>query len=183
MGGRTDMFTDVEETLSRELREVADALPVPPMPELPEQAPRPPRHWQPLVVAGAFVALAGTRGGHDPQPAPPAPSRTDSDRPIPTSAPTVPYVLDQKLYVDGTQVPGTWWSVQSGGVGWLALRADNTWWWGRGAEPTAIEAQLDMPPVLSPDGKYVGEVVDDNGRGTLSGFDTGASGEGLGGVP
>jgi len=185
------MFTDVEETLSRELREVADALPVPPMPALPEQAPRPPRHWQPLLVAaavvlvlaGAFVALAGTRGGHDPQPAPPAPSRTDSDRPIPTSAPTVPYVLDQKLYVDGTQVPGTWWSVQSGGAGWLALRADNTWWWGRGAEPTAIEAQLDVPPVLSPDGKYVGEVVDDNGQGTLSGFDTGASGEGLGGVP
>ena len=40
-----------------------------------------------------------------------------------------------------------------------------------------------MPPVLSPDGKYVGEVVDDNGQGTLSGFDTGAGGEGLGGVP
>ncbi|GAA2145489.1 hypothetical protein GCM10009844_20270 [Nocardioides koreensis] len=185
------MFVDVEEALGRELHEVADGLTVPPMPSLPQEQPRSPRHWQPLLVAaavvlilaGAVVVVASARGGREPQPTPPSPTRTESVERIPRSAPTVPYVLDQHLYVGGAQVPGTWWSVQSGDAGWLALRTDNTWWWGRDAEPMAIEARLDVPPVLSPDGKYVGEVLADNGRGTLSGFDTGFNGEGLGGVP
>ncbi|MFC4783934.1 hypothetical protein ACT8ZV_05635 [Nocardioides sp. MAHUQ-72] len=187
------MFVDVEETLGRELRQVADGLQVPALPSLPEEPPRAPRSWQPLLVAAAVVlVLAGvvtlvatTRGGRDVQPAPqpPSPGRTDSADPIPRTAPTVPYLLDQELYVDGEQVPGTWWSLQAGGSGWLALRADNTWWWGSGAEPMAIETRLEVPPALSPDGTYVGEVVDEDGTGTLTGFDTGFSGEGLGGVP
>ena len=185
------MFVDVEETLGRELREVADGLHVPALPSLPQEPSRAPRHWQPLLVAaavvlilaGAVTLVATTRGGQEPQPAPPAPSRTDSVERIPRTAPTVPYVLDQQLYVDGEQVPGTWWSVQSGEAGWLAQRTDYTWWWGRGPKANAIEGQFDVPPVLSPNGEYVGEVVDDNGQGMLSGFDTGFSGEGLGGVP
>ena len=185
------MFVDVEETLGRELREVAEDLHVPALPSLPQEPARAPRHWQPLLVAaavvlilaGAVTLVATTRGGQEPQPAPPSPSRTDSVERIPRTAPTVPYVLDQQLYVDGEQVPGTWWSVQSGEAGWLAQRTDYTWWWGRGPTANAIEGQLDVPPVLSPNGEYVGEVVDDNGQGVLSGFDTGFSGEGLGGVP
>ncbi len=187
------MFVDVEETLRSELREVAGGLHVPAVPPLPQEPPRAQRRWQPLlvaaavvlIVAGALAVVVTARGGREPQPAPPppSPSRTDSVGRIPRTAPTVPYVLDQRLYVDGEQVPGSWWSVRSGDAGWLALRTDNTWWWGRGPEAHAIEGRLDVPPVLSPNGKYVGEVVTENGAGVLSGFDTDPAGEGLGGVP
>lgn len=188
------MTVDVEETLRRELHAVADGVRIPPLPSLPAEPrrrarPHPLPHWQPLlaaaavvvILAGSFLALANTRGEQHPQPTQPSP--TVAKEQIPRTAPTVPYVLDRKLYVGGRQVPGTWWSVQSGAAAWLALRADNTWWWGRDAEPIAIEARLTEPPVLSPDGKYVAEVIDDHGRPMLSGFGTGFSGEGLGGVP
>jgi hypothetical protein len=187
------MFVDVEETLGREFHEVADSLQIPPMPPLPEEAPRVQRHWQPMLVAAAVVliiagavAVVGTnRGGQKLEPAPPSPSpsRTESATRLPTTPPTVPYVLDQRLYVDGEPVPGTWWSVRGGDAGWLALRTDNTWWWGTGAEPNEIPGLHDVPPVISPDGRYVAEVRIENGEGTLTGFDTTAGGERLGSVP
>lgn len=46
-------------------------------------------------------------------------------------------------------VPGTWGSVRGGDAGWLALRADNTWWWGRGAETHEITGPHDVPPYLA----------------------------------
>lgn len=187
------MFVDVEETLSRELREVADGLQVPPMPLVPREAPRDRRHWQPLlvaaavllVIAGGVVALQNVRGGQKLEPAPPSPSpsRTVSDVRIPTTPPTVPFVLDQRLYVEGERVPGTWWSVQAGAQGWVALRTDNTWWWGSGPEAQKIESPLDLPPVISPNGRYVAMVTDDNGQGVVTGFSTEPGGEGMGGVP
>ncbi len=187
------MFVDVEETLGRELSEVADRLEIPPMPPLPQESPRVQRHWQPmlvaaavvLIIAGAVAVVATTRGDQRLEPAPPSPSpsRTESATRLPTTAPTVPYVLDQRLYVDGEQVPGTWWSVRSGDAGWLALRADNTWWWGRGAEANEIPGPHDVPPVISPNGRYVAEVRTENGEGMLTGFDTAAGGEPLGSVP
>ncbi len=183
------MAVDVNETLGRELREVADGLHIPAMPPL-QQEPRPARPWQPMLVAAAVVLVAAgavavvtARGGPEPSPAPAPTGRTESDVRIPTTAPTIPVVLDQRLYVDGEQVPGDWWSVRSGEAGWLALRTDNTWWWGWGPEAHEIEAQHDQPPVLSPDGRYVGEVRAENGAGIVTGFDTAPGGEGLGGVP
>jgi hypothetical protein len=184
------MFVDVEETLSRELREVADGLTVPAMPPLPQAPPRVARPWQPLlvaasvalVVAGAVVAVATARGGQEPAPAPPQPSPTRSVGTLPRTAPTIPYVVDQRLYVAGEQVPGTWWSVRGDDAGWLALRTDSTWWWGRGPEPHEITGPHDVPPVVSPDGRYVAEVGAQDGQGALTAFDT-ASGESLGGVP
>ena len=82
------MSVDIEETLSRELREVADGLSVPALPPLPQEPPRGARHWQPLlvaaavvlVVAGAVAAVATDRGGQEPDPAPPQPSPTRSSR-------------------------------------------------------------------------------------------------------
>ncbi|MEJ7773379.1 MAG: hypothetical protein WKF72_01115 [Nocardioidaceae bacterium] len=194
------MFVDIEETLGRELREVADGLHIPVMPPLPQDPPRTQRHRQPLlvaaaivlIVAGAVAVVATPRGGQELGPAPPSPSRTESEPSpsrtepvvtIPTTAPTVPYVLEQRLYVDGEQVPGTWWSVQVGDAGWLAQRTDNTWWWGRGPEPNEITGWHDVPPVISPNGRYVAHAGIDNGEGVLTGFDTRPGGEGLGSVP
>ncbi len=184
------MFVDVEETLGRELREVADGLHIPAMPPLPQEPPRAQRHRLPLLVAAAVVlfvagavSVVATRGDKELGPAPSSPTRTEPVVKTPTTAPTVPYVLDQRLYVDGERVPGTWWSVQVGDAGWLALRTDNTWWWGQGPEPTAITGRLDVPPVISPNGRYVAEVRSENGKDVVTGFDTRSGGEGLGDVP
>ncbi len=199
------MFVDIEETLGRELHDVADALDIPALPPLSQQPSLAPRHWQPLLVAASVVlVLAGavgvvalTRDGQEVQPAPspspttsqtpsqspsPSPSETVSTVKIPTSAPTIPFVLDEALYVDGQKVPGSWWSVSSGPDGWLAVSTDNTWWWGRGPKATVIPGSHNVPPVISPNGKYVADLRPENGTGTLSAFDT-ADGTSLGSVP
>jgi hypothetical protein len=182
------MAIDIEETLGRELREVAAGVQVPAMPPLPQETPH--RPWQPLlvaaavvlIVAGAVALVATLQGGREPEPTPPLPAPTETVAEIPTAAPEIPYVLDQRLYVDGQRVPGTWWMVEAGDAGWIAQRADYTWWWGRGQEATAITGLTDQPPVISPDGRYVAFVSTANG-GELTGFDTRPDGEGLGGVP
>lgn len=186
------MFIDVEENLSRELREVADGLQIPAMPQLPQEPPAADRRWPTLLVAaaiilvlaGAIAVVALNRGGERLQPAPPVPSTTESAPPgdIATSAPTIPYVVGQRLYVDGEQVPGEYWSVSSGDASWLAIHTDYTWAWGRGPKPHDFETEPETPPVLSPSGEYLGEVIVENGNGLLTGFDTGFSGEGLSGV-
>ncbi|QNN54099.1 hypothetical protein [Nocardioides mesophilus] len=202
------MFIDIEETLGRELREVADGLPVPPMPPVAQEPPRTRRQWQPLLVAASVVlvvagvaTVAQVRDHQEPAPAPAptTPSSTDSVDPLPTSAPSVPstdpvgrlstsspsvpYVLGQRLYVDGGLVPGSWWSVQAGESGWLALRTDGTWWWGRGPVPNELTGAHDVPPVLSPNGRYVAATGVENGRGSLTFVETDAGGEQPGGVP
>ncbi len=202
------MTGDVEEILSHELREVAEHVEVPAMPALPAEPGR--RARLPLLAAAAAVlvvaggaAVLATRGDTPtpaPAPAPttpatPGPTTTSSptESPsaspsvaaveIPRTPPTVPYVLGRQLYVDGTQLPGSWWSVQGGDSRWLALRADNTWWWGWGPKPQSIPGPHDTPPVVSPAGTFVAETTVENGQGTVTGFDTRAAGEGLGGLP
>jgi hypothetical protein len=192
------MSFDDEETLGRELREVADGVQVPAMPVLPVEPSSGLRRWRaPLLVAAAVVVVAGVvavatsgRDTHQPNPGPSptptvtvTPSETPADVTIPTTAPTAPYVLDQRLYVGGTQVPGTWWSVRAGGSAWIAIRTDNTWWWGRGPQAHEITGLNDAPPVISPNGRYVAETRIENGHGVVSGFDTRLGGEGLGSVP
>jgi hypothetical protein len=184
---------------------VADGLHIPIMPPLPQEPHRTQRHWQPLLVAAAVVIVAGAvavvaipQVGQELEPAPPSPSRTESEpsppspsrtesvATIPMTAPTVPYVLDQRLYVDGEQVPGTWWSVDGGDAGWLAQRTDYTWWWGRGTETNEISESYDIAPKISPNGRYVAYVAEasiENGRALVTGFDTRPGGEGLGSVP
>jgi hypothetical protein len=94
----------------------------------------------------------------------------------------VPYVLGGRLFVDGEQVPGDWSSVDGVASGWVGVRADGTYWWGFDAEPMRIERELNQPPVVSPDGRYVAEVSVEEGQGFLSGFETRPAGEGFGGV-
>ncbi len=189
------MYDDLEETLGRELREVADRIQVPPMPVLPEEAGvrrRTRRHWPPLLVAAAVVlivsgavAVGKTVGGRDErQPAPPAASPSEEPvTQIPTTAPTVPYVVDRKLYVGENRVPGEWWSVSPTEHAWLAQGTDNTWWWGRRTQANKIDHLLDVPPVISPNGKYVAMVASENGRSVVTGFATRRGGQGMGAVP
>jgi len=193
------MTTELEKVLVRELHEVAGGLHVPPMPALPTEESRSGgvRRWQPLLVAAVVVLIVGAlavflnQGGDGtPQPAPsPTPNPTPSitptpDATIPAAPPSVPYVLDRKLYVDDTQVPGDWWSVESRGGAWLATQPDGSWWFGApGVDPGKIDAQLDQPPVLSADGRYVAFVDLSGGQAHLTGFDTAPSGEGFGAAP
>lgn len=188
---------DIEKTLSQELHDVAGGLDVPALPALPQEPPRVQRHWQPmlaaaavvLIVLGVVAVVASNRGAEDPQPAPstptPTPSATKSTAPpveTPRTAPTIPYTVDDQLYVDGEQVPGTWWYLQTAGPTWLAMSAqDNTWWWGRGPEPHRIETLIESSPALSPDGMYVAMI--DAANGIVTGFDTSVSGEGLMSAP
>lgn len=180
------MSVDIEETLRRELRQVADDLRVPAMPAVPREDTHRWRTWQPLlaaaavvlVLAGVLAVLTTTGGGERPAPAP-QPDRPDT---IATTAPTVPYVVDQRLTVGGERVPGTWWSVRGTDTGWLALRTDGSWWWGRGAESFELPGLHDVAPVISPGGRYVAQLDAAGGAGRLSALDT-ATGQVLGQIP
>lgn len=193
------MPVDIEETLAHELREVAEGLDIPAMPRLPEEPARPTRGRHPLLAAAAVVAIfAGAAGvvatlpdTRDTEPARPsspslAPSPTSDPTepvaPIPRSAPTLPHVVDGRLYVDGTEVAGTWWSVHPAGQAWIAFRDDYTWWWGRGPQPNELPNGEDVTPKISPDGRYVAVVRTENGTGILTVVDT-SSGRNVDGTP
>lgn len=191
------MTVDVEQTLRRELHQVADGLAVPQVPTFAAERTSGSRRWLALAAAAAVVvagAGAFALSHHDdssPQPAPspaPAPSvpnpTGDPTTRLSRTEPTIPYVVGQVLHVGGHRVPGTWFTVESGARGWLAWRSDHTWWWGSGSRPTphALTLTVDEPPVISPNGRYVGLLSDEQG-GLLTGFDTRPAGEGLGGVP
>lgn len=182
------MYRDVEQTLTRELRQVADETEVPAMPVLPSDPPS--RFtWAPTLVAaavlvlvtGALATVLVLDGERRLQPAPsPTPTRVEGS--VSRAAPSVPYVLGGRLFVAGEQVPGDWNSVDGVDSRWVGVRADGTYWWGFDAEPRLMEGEMNQPPVISPDGSYVAEVIVEEGQGMLSGFDTRPAGEGLGGV-
>lgn len=175
------MNDHLEDTLRRELREVADRLPVPPQPALPQTSSRSGRHWRPLLVAavvtlivGVVAAVAVYGGGRSMQPAePPTPTSGSvaSPRPLTADAPTVPYRHGDRLMVGGSRVPGSWAIVtQAGGV-WVGQQFDDTWWWGTGAEPHPIGGGLILLPHLSPGGSRLAFATTEGG-GRLSLIDT-----------
>lgn len=190
------MTVDLEQTLLRELREVADGLTIPPLPPRPASEPsRHSRRWVPVVAAAAAVVVAGAAAfalsRHDdssvqpaPSPTPPSPTATTAAETLPRSEPTIPYVVDRSLHVGGHRVPGRWYAVEAGPSGWIGWHPDNTWWWASGTQtdPQQIPLSVDKPPVISPNGLYVAQLSSDNG-GSLTGFDTRPAGEGLGSVP
>lgn len=164
----------VEEILRRELREVANGLSVPALPPLPEQPPRSQR-WRPLlvaaaamlIVAGAIAVMVANRDGGEPTPAPPGPDHTEINtvRSLTADAPTVPYVFDGTLYVDGEEVAGTWWEVSHAGDAWAAQSDDIGWRWGTDAEAHEISGDVVLHPHLSPDGTLLAvATTQDGGR-------------------
>ncbi len=189
------MTTQLEETLARELHEVAGGVSVPPMPSLePTAEPRTRaiRPWQPLLVAAVVAVIVGVvavtlsqQGNDRPRPTP-SPSLTPSTEhaKVRLSPPTVPYVIDQRLYVNGSQVPGDWWFVQSRAGAWLAQQTDGSWWFGGpGVDTGRIDAQLEQPPMISPNGLFVAFIDVSDGSARLTGFDTQPAGEGFGQAP
>lgn len=164
-------MTAVEEILTRELRDVADNLTVPDLPPLPATAPPPPpRGWQPLLVAavvvliigGAIAMIASYRSEGEPEPAPPPPTQGESSPEVPqlftTEPPSVPWLWQDELHVDGAVVPGSgWWpwTPVHAGDAWLAQRGDLTWLWGTDAEPHTIEGGVKLRARLSPDGRLL----------------------------
>ncbi|MEI2715262.1 MAG: hypothetical protein V9G04_18715 [Nocardioides sp.] len=190
---------DLEKELARELRELAEGLTIPPRPALPTPAERParaPRRFLgPLLVAAAVLLIVGIvavitsgRGG-DLQPAP-APTVTESvpstsaterpaPGPIPTNAPSIPHVVDGRLWVRGVDL-GEFWTVYPGAEAYVALKKDGTWMWGRGTSVQEIEGAIQEAPVISPNGKYVAHFSLRGEKVVVTGFDTSPDGEGFG---
>lgn len=179
------MSVNIEEALGRELREVAAGVRVPARPPLPQEPPRPRPHWQPLLVAAAVilivagavtVALSRDGGGVQEPVKDPTPSPTSGV--LTAAAPTVPYVIGERLYVSGKRVAGKWWTVKQAGGAWVAERERGTWWWGTDTEPVAFTGKVILTPHLSPDGSLLAVATDTNGGEALL-IDT-RSGESLG---
>lgn len=158
------MNVDIEEIISRELREVASGLDVPARPPVPQERHRVRHLWRPLLVAAAMIGVAaggvtvlvtyGDDGGAQQASSPPVetPGGDPAVRPLTADVPAVPFLFDGHLYVDGKQVSGTWSTVRQAGGTWVAERSDETWWWGTSAEHHAVPGTVVSPPRLSPDG-------------------------------
>jgi hypothetical protein len=103
---------------------------------------------------------------------------------VSTSVPSIPYTLGDRLWVDGQQVPGTWWYLTIHGPTWLAMDVDDdsNWYWGQGQERSLIALTPESPSV-SPDGTYVAALGTENGQGIVWAQDTRPPGSGLGNVP
>ncbi|HET7688827.1 MAG TPA: hypothetical protein VFK41_00475 [Nocardioidaceae bacterium] len=194
------MYADIEETLGRELHEVADELPIPVMPALPAAEPSRPRRWQPVLIgAAAVVLLAGavafvvsdaSEGDHSPAPEPTlteTPVPPEPEATLPRTPPMVPYVFENKLYVGGALVEGNWCCVygapvDGAGNAWLGWDEDG-WWWGNGRQVERLTDLVDVPPVISPDARTVAMLRREGGRVVVTGFETRFGGEGLVGFP
>ncbi len=178
------MSTELENALARELQEVADGVRVPTMPALRFEPARP-RWVAPSVLAAAAVVLVigvvalllGVRPSGELQPAPAPVSPSPSARTgVDDAAPRVPYVLGQRLVVDGQVVDGDWWTVTPRGGAWLALRTDGTWWWGRGPDAQEITGPVQQAPVLSPGGRYLAYLARVGATASLSIIDVASDG-------
>lgn len=184
------MYSELEQTLARELDDVASNLVVPGMPPLPTTTPGRPR-WQAAaslgVAAAVVAAVLGTvalLGGPDHEEPAPAPSPTiiEDAEPVSRAAPDAPVAVAGILYVGGERVPGRWFDVKGRGTHWVGQRADGSWWWGFDARPQQLEGAMDQPPVVSPSAEYLARVLSDAGDAMLVGADTTWGGEGFGGV-
>jgi hypothetical protein len=187
------MYSELEQTLGRELDDVASNLVVPPMPALPAATTGRSR-WQVaarvLLAAAVVVAVPATvvtlltvAGPNREEPEPAESPTTAADTgPVSRAAPDEPVVVGLDLYVGGEQVPGRWYSAQGRGTHWIGLRADGSWWWGYDARPQQLERAMDQPPVISANGGYLARVLSEAGGAMLVGADTEEGGEGFGGV-
>ena len=149
----------IEELVRAELRSVAEQVAVPSLPSLEE----PRRSWRVVVVAAA-AAVVLVIGGlsfllRDDANPPERPVDKPKVDHVDRSAPTIPWIDGDRLFVRGRQVPGRWLEVSSGGDTWLARRADGRVFWGRGLQRHSLgKSQFPLAydgPYLSPDGRYV----------------------------
>ena len=135
---------DVETQLRQEFGHLAGTITVPAAPGVAGVSVRPHRRWVlPATVAAAVLLLlvgVTVAIGHRHGPTQP----TDG---VPKSIPTVPFVLRQILYVDGSPMPGRWYEVVSAGDSWVAGKRGSGWWW---SAATACPATPRRPCRRSP---------------------------------
>lgn len=182
------MSTDLELRLTRELDEVASRVVVPAMPALPAPVlvrTRWPSVGPVLAAAVALVAVMATvgallllGGGDRDEPAPaPSPTTAEDDAPLSRAVPALPYVLGDRLYLEGERVPGAWSYTDGSATGWVGQRVDGTWWWGYDTQPQVLEGSMDQPPTVSLNGTYLARIVTETGGSLLVGADTLEGGE------
>lgn len=165
----------IEELVRAELHAVAEQVEVPSLPSL--EAPR--RSWRVVIVAAAAVVLViggvsfALRDRSDP-PRPIEKPDVEQVEQLKSTAPTIPWVDGDRLFVGGRRVPGRWLEVYSAGDTWLARRADGRVVWGRGLQQHALgKSHFALPydgPYLSPNGRYVAGGI---GTGTVVDTETG----------
>ena len=150
----------IEELVRAELRSVAEQVAVPSPPSLEE----PRRSWRIVVVAAAAAVVLVISGLafllRDDADAPERPVEKPKIDHVDRSAPTIPWIDGDRLFVGGRRVPGRWLEVTSRGGTWLARRADRRVFWGRGAQLHELGgwAEYDLAyagPYLSPGGRYL----------------------------
>ena len=154
----------IEELVRAELRSVAEQVAVPSLPSLEE----PRRSWRVVVAAAAAVVLV--IGGlsfllRDEADPPARPVEKPKVEHVDRSAPKIPWIDGDRLFVGGRQVPGRWLEVYSAGDTWLARRADRRVFWGRGTQLHELgRADYDLA--------YEGRTCPRSGRYLAVGFGT-----------
>ena len=169
---------NIEQMLEAELHVVADELdvPRPPIAELVREGRKASRNRTRVYVAGlaaASVAVVATGlavadldpraddgGPSTTRPSPTAPSTgiINESLGLPTGdVPSMPYIVNEKLYVPDRQVPGQWEylpETQIGGGTLVSWSSERGWLLVRNG--TAEELQVDRgAPKLSPNGRFL----------------------------
>jgi len=166
---------NIEKMLADEFRVVAGELDVPraPVAELVHAGNRA-RNRSRMYVAGlaaAAVAVVATGlaiadrdpRANDPDPAPSPTRIVDENVGFPTGeAPSIPYIVDEKLFVNGEVVPGIWEYLPETSIGgnnvvnWIS---EQGWVLVKDGESEVLPDEKAIPK-LSPDGRFLVYAVD-----------------------
>ena len=161
---------NIEKMLEQEFRVVAGELDVPPAPvaELVREGSKARNRTRMYVAGLAAAAVAvvatglaiadGDPRADNPDPAPSPTRIVDENLGFPTGeAPSIPYIVDEKLFVDGEVIPGIWEYLPETSIGgnnvvnWLS---EQGWVLVVDGESEVLPDEKAVPR-LSPDGRFL----------------------------